>query len=152
MWLIFVFASISDTVSSPSLSFGVEQGVWLQDEVGSHWEIVGALAAFKCVGARETCCQATTAPLSFCCDDDALHISYAQCWEQCAIPGTVSYIYLNFVFDWCVILYVQACLRMQVYFCAFVSETGEKWVREDAPPPTQQAFRPHGWLPKTLSN
>lgn len=76
MWLIFVFASISDSVSSPSLSFGVEQGVWLQDEVGSHWEIVGALAAFKCVGARETCCQATTAPLSFGCDDDALHISY----------------------------------------------------------------------------
>lgn len=101
-----VFSSISKSFS-PSLSFGVEQGVWLQDEVGSHWKNVGALADSKCVGARETCCLATTAPLSSGCDGDVLHIAYA--WV-CKVLAPLTF---SFVSD-------ALCIRPRVCVCVRV--------------------------------
>lgn len=103
-----VFSSISKSFS-PSLSFGVEQGVWLQDEVGSHWKNVGALADSKCVGARETCCLATTAPLSSGCDGDVLHIAYA--WV-CKVLAPLTF---SFVSD-------ALCIRPRVCVCVCVCD------------------------------
>lgn len=120
---------------------------------------LGALAVSKCVGARETCCLATTAPLSSGCDGDVLHIAYARTrvcvyvcvWVlgffMCVSPQTVN---VCTCMTACFFFYVRTCLCTLMYLCVFVVEN-ECWKegQEGAPPSTQQAFRPHGWLPKT---
>ena len=143
-----VFSSISKSFS-PSLSFGVEQGVWLQDEVGSHWKNVGALADSKCVGARETCCLATTAPLSSGCDGDVLHIAYAwvckvlapqlchACLMRCVLGRECMCVCVCVCVCVCscmtvctVFAYVHACLCMLMCLRVFVREGERERERE----------------------